>query len=49
MSALPAAGDQHPWLAPSFADYGFLVGKPNARKLYRDALSNHRQNFSVGI
>src|SRR5438445_9965851 len=40
MSALPAAGDQHPWLALSFADYGFLVGKPNARQLYRDMLSN---------
>jgi len=29
-----------PWLALSFADYGFLVGKPNARQLYRDALAD---------
>jgi hypothetical protein len=28
-----------PWLALSSADYGFLVGKPNVRQLYRDALA----------
>jgi hypothetical protein len=29
-----------PWLALSFADYGFLLGKPNVRQLYRDALAD---------
>jgi len=28
-----------PWLALSFADYAFVLSKPNASQLYRDALS----------
>jgi len=32
--------EKDPWLALSFADYGFLLGKPNARQLYRDALTD---------
>ncbi len=36
---LEREGRKDPWLALSFADYSFLVGRPNARQLYRDALA----------
>jgi hypothetical protein len=32
--------EKDPWLALSFADYGFLLGKSNAQRLYRDALAD---------
>ena len=36
---LEREGQNDPWLALSFADYGFIVGKTNVRQLFRDALS----------
>jgi len=45
---LDREGNVDPWLALSFADYGFVVAKPNARQLFREALS-HLDPFAVQV